>query len=148
MAMTERQADIVWQGDLQTGAGRLRVASGAFPQLDVTFSARTEAPDGMTSPEELIAAAHATCYSMAFSNTLKQNGTPPERLEVTAVCSLDRVEGALTITGMALRARGLVPGIDAAKFQELAQTAEQRCPVSNALRNNVPITVEPQLMDS
>jgi osmotically inducible protein OsmC len=146
MAMAERDADVVWRGDLQTGAGRLRVGSAAFPELDVTFSARTEAADGRTSPEELIAAAHATCYAMAFSNTLKQDGAPPERLEVSATCSLDRVEGALKITAIRLNVRGVVPGIDQAKFDELARLAEQRCPVSNALRGNVAIDVQAQLL--
>ena len=148
MAMAERKADVVWRGDLQTGSGRLRVASGAFPELDVTFSARTGASDGKTSPEELIAAAHATCYSMAFSNLLKQEGAPPERLDVSAVCSLDRIEGALKITGMRLDVRGVVPGLESTRFQQLAETAEQRCPVSNALRNNVQVAVQAQLMQA
>jgi len=148
MALAERKAEVVWRGDLQTGSGRLRVGSGAFPDLDVTFSARTEASDGKTSPEELIAAAHATCYSMAFSNVLKQEGAPPERLEVSAVCSLDRVEGALKITTMLLDVRGLVPGMEPERFAQLALTAEQRCPVSNALRNNVQVSVQAQLLEA
>jgi|FLYL01.1.fsa_nt_gi osmotically inducible protein OsmC len=145
MALQERKATCVWEGDLRAGAGRLRVGSGAFPELPVTFSARTEAADGKTSPEELIAAAHATCYAMAFSNTLAQAGKPPERLEVEAVCSLDRVEGGLKITTMRLTVRGRVPGAEAGEFRELAATAEQRCPVSNALRGNVDIQVEASL---
>lgn len=145
MPMMQRTADVVWEGDLR-GEGRLRVESSAFPELPVTFAARTETAGGKTSPEELIAAAHATCYAMAFSNTLAQQATAPERLEVSAVCSLDRVEGALKITGVDLTARGKVAGIDQRRFDELAQIAEQRCPVSNALRGNVEIRLHAELM--
>ena len=141
MAMMERRAEIVWEGDIR-GSGRLRVDSEAFPEQTVTFAARTEAADGKTSPEELIAAAHATCYAMALSNTIKQAGGTPERLDVSAVCSLDRVEGALKITAMKLTVRGKAAGVDAAGFAELAKTAEGRCPVSNALRGSLEITVE------
>ena len=142
MAMQERRASITWHGDLQTGNGDLEVGSGAFPKLNLTFSARTESAGGMTSPEELIAAAHATCYAMVLANMLKQEtGNAPDAFEVTAVCSLDRVEGALKITGMDLSVKANVPGIDAAKLKEMAATAEQRCPVSNAIRGNVPVTV-------
>ncbi len=146
MAMAERRAEVIWQGDLTHGSGRLTVGSGAFSEQTVTFPARTERPDGRTSPEELIAAAHATCFAMAFSNTLAQNGGAPERLEVAAVCSLDRVEGGLKVTTMDLRVRGKVPGMDAAKFAELAKTAEGRCPVSNALRGNVDIRLQAELL--
>jgi len=145
MPVMERRADIVWEDDLQTGGGRLSVASGAFPELPMTFAARTESAGGKTSPEELIAAAHATCYAMALSNTLKQQASAPERLDVSASCTLDRVEGALKITTMAITVRGRVPGIDDARFRELAALAEQRCPVSNALRNNVEIRLHAQL---
>ena len=145
MAMMERTASVTWQGDLRSGSGRMSVESAAFPEVPVIFRARTEAKEAGTSPEEMIAAAHATCYAMAFSNTLATNDAPPERLEVTATCSLDRIEGALKITAMDLRVRGTVPGIDAAKFEELARTAEQRCPVSNALRGNVEIRLEATL---
>lgn len=102
MAMMQNRADVVWEGDLQSGKGRLNVQSGAFPEQTVTFGARTQATGGTTNPEELIAAAHAICYSMALSNHLKQNGSPPQRLSVSAVSSLDRVEGGLKITGMDL----------------------------------------------
>jgi osmotically inducible protein OsmC len=145
MPMAERRATIVWRGDLRGGSGALTVESGAFPEQQMTFSARTEGADGKTSPEELIAAAHATCYSMAFSNLLATEASAPERLEVTATCGLDRVEGALKITTMQLRVRGRVPGLDDARFKELAAKAERRCPVSNALRNNVQISVDAAL---
>jgi osmotically inducible protein OsmC len=147
MAMAERRAQINWQGDLRGGSGQLEVASGAFPAQTMTFSARAEGADGKTSPEELIAAAHATCYAMAFSNALATDGgAAPERLEVSAVCALDRVQGGLKITTMDLTVRGKVPGMDDARFKELAHTAEQRCPVSNALRNNVEIRLDAALM--
>lgn len=146
MAMQERRASITWHGDLQTGNGDLEVGSGAFPKVNVTFSARTESAGGETSPEELIAAAHATCYAMVLANMLKQEtGSAPDAFDVTAVCSLDRVEGALKITGMDLSVKANVPGVDAAKLKELANTAEARCPVSNAIRNNVPVTVNATL---
>ena len=146
MAMIERTARIVWQGDLQTGAGQLAIDSAAFPQQTMTFEARSKGQPEHTSPEELIAAAHATCFAMAFSNTLKQDGgATPERLEVTAVCALDRVEGKLKITTMDLNVRGQVAGIDASKFEQLARLAEERCPVSNALRGSVEIRLHAQL---
>src|SRR4051812_30437446 len=97
-----RKATVVWEGDIR-GSGKLNVASGAFPEQTMTFSARTESAEGKTSPEELIAAAHATCYAMAFSNTLSQSAAKPDQLEVQATCTLDRVEGGLKITRIDLR---------------------------------------------
>jgi osmotically inducible protein OsmC len=145
MPKMERRAEIVWEGDIR-GSGRLRVGSEAFPEQVVTFAARTEAADGKTSPEELIAAAHAACYAMALSNTLAQEKSPPQRLEVSAVCTLDRVDGALKITTIELTVHGEVSGIDQRRFEELARVAEQRCPVSNALRGNVDISVHAELL--
>ncbi len=146
MPMIERKARVIWQGDLQTGSGQMTVDSAAFPEQTMTFEARTKGQPSHTSPEELIAAAHATCYAMALSNTLKQDGgVAPERLEVAAVCALDRVDGKLTITTMDLTVQGTVRGIDGAKFEQFARTAEERCPVSNALRGNVQIRVNARL---
>jgi osmotically inducible protein OsmC len=145
MALAERRAEVVWEGNLTQGNGTLTVGSGALGTQPVTWASRTERSDGKTSPEELIAAAHAACYAMAFSNTLNTRGTPPERLTVSAVCTLDRVEGGVKITTMELSVRGKVPGIDQAGFEQTAQKAEQGCPVSNALRNNVQIRVHTQL---
>src|SRR5262249_39203956 len=93
MAVAERHAEGDWEGNLFQGHGTLQGGSGALPDLPVTWAARAERPDGKTSPEELIAAAHAACYAMAFSNTLDKAGTPPERLHVSATCTLDRVGG-------------------------------------------------------
>jgi osmotically inducible protein OsmC len=134
-------ANAVWEGDVKGGGGRFTVGSGAFGEQQVTLAGRTEGAERMTTPEELIAAAHATCYAMAFSAALTRNDTPPERLDVSAVCSLDRVEGSLKITGIELTVSGTVPSLDAGKFGELARTAEEACPVSNALRGNVPISL-------
>lgn len=145
MALAERRAEVVWQGTLTQGTGTVTTGSGALSQLPVTFASRTERPDGKTSPEELIAAAHATCFAMAFSHALTQAGTPPQQLNVTAVCSLDRTDSGLKITSMTLDVRGDVPGLDQTAFEAAAHQAEQGCPVSNALRNNVAITVNATL---
>jgi osmotically inducible protein OsmC len=145
MPVKENRAEVIWEGGLQDGAGRLEVASGAFPALSVTFGARTEAADGKTNPEELIAAAHATCYAMALSHRLGQNGTPPQRLEVRATSTLDRVEGGLKISAMELEVMGEVSGLDPRDFEQLAKEAEQRCPVSNALRGNLDIRLKTRL---
>ena len=145
MPLNKDRADIVWEGSVTEGSGRLAVASGALPEQTMTLKRRTEGGQGATSPEELIAGAHATCYAMALSAALTRNETPPERLEVTAETSLDRVEGALKITGVDLTVRGRVPQLDSEAFQEIAKTAEQNCPVSNALRGNVEIRLHAEL---
>jgi lipoyl-dependent peroxiredoxin len=141
----ERTADVVWEGNLANGNGTISLKSGATGALPVTWASRTERSDGKTSPEELIAAAEASCYAMAFSNTLAQQGTPPTRLNVTATATFDRVNGAAKITTLDLQVRGQVPGLDQAGFAEAARKAEQGCPVSNALRGNVDIRLTAQL---
>jgi osmotically inducible protein OsmC len=134
MAIAERQAQARWEGDLTGGGGTVTGASsGAFGSLPVTWAARTEAPDGKTSPEELIAAAHASCFSMALSHELAQGGNAPERIDVVATVTLDRVDGAPTVTRCALEVRGRVPGIDAAAFEAAAQGAGANCPISRLL---------------
>jgi len=145
MALAERRAEVIWEGNLTKGKGSFHVGSGAMSDQAVTWASRTERSDGKTSPEELIAAAHASCFSMAFSNGLDKNGTPPERLNVEAVCTLDRIDGKLKITRMDLRVRGRVPGIDAAAFRAAAEEAKEGCPVSGALRGNVEMTVDAEL---
>jgi osmotically inducible protein OsmC len=139
MDMAQSRASAVWEGDLPGGSGTVSVASGAFPEQAVTWKARTERPDPKTSPEELIAAAHAACYSMAFSHALAQAGHTPERVAVDAVCEFGPVEGGFAITRINLTVRGRVPGIDQAEFERLAGDGERGCPVSNALRGNVDI---------
>ena len=146
MLKAERRADVVWEGDLLHGSGTIvSVGSGALGAMPVTWASRTERSDGKTSPEELMAAAHAACYAMAFSHTLAQAGTPAERLSVSATCTFEQVEGGFKISTMDLDARGKVPGLDEAGFEKVAQQAEQGCPVSNALRNNVQIRVNAHL---
>ncbi len=140
-----RRADAVWEGDLLNGRGMVKVGTGVFPEFPVTWAARTEEPGGKTSPEELLAAAHASCYAMALSSTLAKRGTPPKRLNVTAVCTFDKVEGAWKVTTMELNVKGNVPGLDQAKFEDAAQAGEKGCPISNAIRNNVEIKLTAKL---
>jgi lipoyl-dependent peroxiredoxin len=109
----------------------------------VTWASRTERSDGKTSPEELIAAAHGSCFAMALSNVLAEGGTPPERLEISAVCTFD-VDN-IKVSSVDLDVRGDVPGIDAEDFQGAVEQAEQGCPVSNALRGNVEMRVSASL---
>jgi osmotically inducible protein OsmC len=128
---TDRKAEVTWQGDLMSGNGRIdSVTSGAFGGLDVSWPARSEEPEGKTSPEELIAAAHATCFSMALSNGLAQAGHPPEELKTSATVTFQPGEG---ITKIALDVAGRVPGIDEGAFQQAADGAKENCPVSKAL---------------
>jgi osmotically inducible protein OsmC len=143
MAMADRRAEATWAGNLIEGSGTLDlVSSGVGSSLPITWASRTENADGRTSPEELLAAAHASCYAMAFSHTLATAGNPPERLHVTAVVSLNAKEGGgVEVTDSALTVTGTVPGLDQAGFQEAAEAGEQGCPISNAIRGNVAITV-------
>lgn len=143
MANVEREAHVVWEGNLAEGSGSLSEGSGVLQDTPVTFAARTQQPDGKTSPEELIAAAHATCYAMALSVTLTQQGNEPEQLEVDAVCVLD--DQQLKITTVNLNVRGTVPSMDEQGFEDAAREAEQLCPVSNALRGNVDIQLHTTL---
>jgi osmotically inducible protein OsmC len=144
MAVAERRANVVWNGNLFQGSGTIDLASSEAVQgLPVTWASRTERPDGRTSPEELIAAAHASCFAMAFSNTLAEQGNEPEELNISAVCTFDADQ--LKITSSVLDVRGKVPGLDAEGFQNAAEQAEQGCPVSNALRGNVDIQVNASL---
>lgn len=145
MPLAERRATSTWEGNLAEGRGRFNVGSGAMPEQAVTWASRTERSDGKTSPEELIAAAHASCFSMALSHGLAQKGTPPQRLEVEAVATLERVDGKPTITDMNLRVRGQVEGMDEEAFKAAAQDAGENCPVSRALKQSVKITVDASL---
>ncbi len=148
MAVT-RQAEVKWSGDLMSGKGTVSaVSSGAFEQLPVTWASRTEQSNGKTSPEELIASAHASCYSRAFSSDLTKAGFPPQSLEVTCVIGFDRIDGKWTVASSTLTVRGTVPGIDAAKFQEIANGAKENCPVSRALKGNVALSVAAHLESS
>jgi lipoyl-dependent peroxiredoxin len=140
---TDRRADVVWQGSLMDGSGRIEtVTSGAIGGLDVSWPSRSAEPDGKTSPEELIAAAHATCFSMALSHGLAQEGHAPDRLDTSATVTFQPGEG---ITKIALTVRGQVPGLDADAFQAAAETAKENCPVSQALKAVPEITLDASL---
>ena len=122
-----------WNGDLATGSGDVSaVSSGKFNALPVSWGARTESPQGKTSPEELLAAAHASCYCMALSAGLAKNGTPPETLEVTSTVTFDKVGDDWTVVSSALEVTGVVPGLDAAAFAKAAEGAKDGCPISRA----------------
>jgi osmotically inducible protein OsmC len=140
-----RRADATWQGDLTSGSGVVSAAtSRVFTELPVNWASRTEAADGRTSPEELLAAAHAACFSMAFSGDLARAGTPPSRLEVSATVTFDKLD-KWTVVSSALTVRGTVPGIDADRFREIAAGAKDGCPISRALQGNVRLSVEATL---
>ncbi len=119
--------------------------SGALNKLGVTWASRTEGPDGKTSPEELIAGAHASCFAMALGLVLGENKTPPERIAVRAACSLDEVDGAPRITAIELAVSAQVPGIETAVLERMVERAGDLCPVANALRGNVKIDVRSEL---
>ena len=140
----ERRAAVTWNGDLMSGSGTIdEVGSGAFGPLDVSWAARSEdASGGKTSPEELIAAAHASCFSMALSGALAKAGTPPERLQTSATVTFVPGTG---ITKSALSVRGTVPGLDADGFREAAEGAKKNCPVSQALAGVPEITLDAEL---
>ena len=142
MPKAERNARVEWRGSLQQGSGTIvSTGSGAFGQLPVTWASRIESSDGKTSPEELIAAAQAACYAMAFSGSLTRAGHEPEQLNVSATATFEPPK----ITTMRIEVRGRVPGISEADFKRIADEAEKGCPVANALRNNVELTVDAQL---
>lgn len=130
MAIAERTATTIWSGALASGKGEVSGNSGALKQLPVTWAARTERPDGMTSPEELAAAAHASCFSMALALKLGENHVVPERLEVSATVTLDAVDGVPTIVSSAISVLARVEGIGAAGFQSVVDEAAALCPVS------------------
>ena len=140
---TDRRAEVVWEGSLMEGSGTVtKTGSGALPELPVTWASRTESSDGKTSPEELIAAAHASCFSMALSHALAQAGNPPERLETSATVTFVPGTG---ITKSALTVTGRVPGLDEQAFREAAEGAKEGCPVSGALKGNVELSVDARL---
>jgi lipoyl-dependent peroxiredoxin len=144
MTIALRHAEVVWNGSLAAGEGAVSSQSGAL-ELAVSWASRTEQPDGKTSPEELIAAAHASCFAMALALVLGENHTPPERLAVSAACTLDEVDGAPRITTIQLTVQARVPSLDAQGLEDNVQRAAKLCPVSNALRGNVEIAVRSQL---
>lgn len=139
-------AEAVWSGDLESGSGMITyLSSGAVTRLPVTWAARTVSHDGKTSPEELLAAAHASCFSMAFSARLGRNGTPPERLDVRADISFDKGEAGWKVASSHLTVKVKAAGLDEAKMLELAEDAKEKCPISQAIKGNVAISVEATL---
>lgn len=139
--MPTRTANARWTGSLQDGEGTMRMASGAY-EGPYSFQSRFEEGDG-TNPEELIAAAHAGCFSMALSFALGNAGHPPQSIETQAALTLDKVDGGFAITAVHLTTRARVPGIDAATFAEIANGAKAGCPVSKVL--NATITMDAAL---
>jgi lipoyl-dependent peroxiredoxin len=141
-----RRASAVWEGALLSGSGTVSAGtSGKFHDLPVSWGSRTEAPGGRTSPEELLAAAHASCFLMALSNNLAKAGTPAERLEGSAEVTFDQKEGGWAVVSSALTVRGKVPNADAEAFKTAADGAKEGCPISKALKGNVEITVDASL---
>jgi osmotically inducible protein OsmC len=138
----ERTATVTWTGDLASGSGSVSAGtSQLFTDLPVSWSTRTEAPAGETSPEELLAAAHSSCFSMALAAELAKQGTPPEHLHVSAIVTFDKVGDAWTVVSSQLDVVGVVPGLSEADFDSAAQNAKENCPVSRALRGNVSLSV-------
>jgi osmotically inducible protein OsmC len=141
-----RRAEATWSGNLAIGSGTVSAASSeAFSSLPVSWSARTESSNGLTSPEELVAAAHAACFSMALSAGLGRAGTPPEHLSVSAEVTFDKLEAGWRIVSSALTVRGRVPGMSAADFEAAAEAAKDGCPISNALNPSIALSVEATL---
>jgi len=139
----ERQASVVWQGDLMNGSGTIEeVGSGAFGPLDITWASRAEESNGRTSPEELIAAAWASCFAMSLSLGLAKAGNPPEKLETSATVTFQPGQG---IIKGALTVRGTVPSLDEAAFAEAANVAKENCPVSKALAGIPDVSLDAQL---
>ena len=145
-----RHAITTWTGDLLSGGGTIDyVSSGAFSRMPVSWASRTSAHDCKTSPEELLAAAHASCFSMAFASRLAKNGTPPTKLSVRAEVTFDNPDGAgWKVAKSHLKVEGVVVGIDAETFARIADDAKDNCPISVALKGNVELTVEATLAAS
>ena len=138
----ESSAKTVWEGDLGSGGGTATPDSGAFPDVEVSWGSRTSRAAGKTSPEELLAAAHSSCFCMALSHELGEAGNPPERLEATATVEFDPDEG---VRSSHIVVHGRVPGIDQEAFENAARGASEGCPISGALKGNVDITIDATL---
>ena len=146
---TTRRADATWSGDLLSGRGTVSAATtGVFRDLATTWASRTGEPEGVTSPEELLATAHASCFSMAVSNELAKAGTAPTKISVTVDVTADKLESGWTVQSAAIIVRGVVPGATPASFQEAAEKARDGCPISKALKGNVELSVEATLEPS
>jgi lipoyl-dependent peroxiredoxin len=147
MAAT-RTATVTWNGTLAEGSGTVSAGTtGLFTDLPVSWSSRTEAPEGRTSPEELLAAAHASCFSMALAGALARAGTPPDHMHVSASVTFDKVGESWTVTRSELDVVGTVPGMSLEAFDAAAEDAKSNCPVSRALAGNVELSVHATLED-
>ena len=143
-----RTATVTWNGTLAEGSGTVSAGSSElFTDLPVSWASRTEGVDGRTSPEELLAAAHASCFAMALSGQLVRAGTSPDHLHVSATVTFDRVDEKWTVTTSELDVVGVVPGIDEAAFEAAAEAARDGCPISRALAGNVALSVSATLED-
>jgi lipoyl-dependent peroxiredoxin len=144
--VTTRRADATWGGDLLSGRGNVTAATtGVFRDLPTTWASRIGEPEGITSPEELLAAAHASCFSMACSNELAKAGTPPTSVTVSVAVTGDKLESGWTVISSAITISGVVPGATEASFREAAEKAKDGCPISKALKGNVELSVEATL---
>ena len=141
----EHTAHASWRGDLMSGSGTFSLGSGAATDVGITWKARAEDASAGTSPEELIAAALAACFSMALSHALAQGGNTATSLETDATATFDRTDEGFRVTRIALRVNGDVPGLDEAGFREAAEGAKANCPVSKALEGNVEIALDATL---
>ena len=138
-----RRAEAYWSGDLAAGGGAVSAASsGIFSDQGITWRARTEASEGKTSPEELLAAAHASCFSMAVSNELAKAGFAPERVDVAVEVRADKTDAGWTVLGSRISLRARVPGVDEATFLQKAEAAKLGCPISRAISDSVEISLE------
>jgi osmotically inducible protein OsmC len=145
-ARIERTAQTVWEGSGPQGRGVVNGGSGALKNIEITAPARFEAPDGKTSPEELVAAAHSSCYGMQLAFLLSNAGTPPERLDVHAAIGMNPKEGGgFQIVYSQLSVTGTVPGMSEADFLRTAEEAKNICPISNLIKGNVEITLDAKL---
>ena len=144
MPALQRTASATWNGTVKEGQGQISAASGVLQNIPYSFATRFENQPG-TNPEVLIAAAHAACYSMALTLTLNQKGYQPQQVQTQATCTIESQDGGFKITKMLLETQGDISGIDAETFNQIAQEAEQICPVSNALRGSVAIDLKASL---
>ncbi len=141
-----RTANATWQGDLLTGSGDVSATtSGVFTSLPTSWKARTEQSEGMTSPDELLAAAHASCFSMASSNNLAKAGFPPERMDVSVEVTADKTDAGWTVLASRITLRARVPGIAEDAFRQAVEAAKDGCPISRAIAGNVEVTLDATL---
>ncbi|MBA3736153.1 MAG: OsmC family peroxiredoxin [Actinobacteria bacterium] len=145
MPRVQREANVTWEGNVARGSGAITAGTGAFEELPYSLATRIERMDGKTSPEELLAAAHAACFAMSVAGELTSAGTPPEHLDVTATVTLDEVDGSHRIVSSELLTRARVAGIDAAGFERLAQVASEGCTLSKLIEASAKVTVNASL---